>query len=80
MDEASMRQTIEQYDFLIAKGIPVNALQAKSVYQHYKNTPELHIEDLDLFLSIIREKYPELNDVAENMCMGKSFTHAICLL
>ena len=45
MDEASMRQTIEQYDFLIAKGIPVNALQAKSVYQHYKNAPELHIED-----------------------------------
>ena len=37
MDEASMRQTIEQYDFLIAKGIPVNALQAKSVYQHYKS-------------------------------------------
>ena len=43
MDEASMRQTIEQYDFLIAKGIPVNALQAKSVYQHYKNAPELHL-------------------------------------
>jgi len=73
MDEASMRQTIEQYDFLIAKGIPVNALQAKSVYQHYKNAPELHIEDLDLFLSIIREKYPELNDVAEKYVHGKIF-------
>ena len=73
LDETSMRQTIEQYDFLIAKGIPVNALQAQSVYQHYKNAPELHIEDLDLFLSIIREKYPELNDVAEKYVHGKIF-------
>lgn len=73
MDELSMRQTIEQYDFLIAKGIPVLALQAKSVYQHYKNASELHVEDLDLFLSIIREKYPELNDVAEKYVHGKIF-------
>ena len=73
MDENSMRQTIEKYDFLIAKGIPVLALQAKSVYQHYKNASELHVKDLDLFLSIIREKYPELNDVAEKYVHGKIF-------
>lgn len=73
MDENSMRQTIEKYDFLIAKGIPVLALQAKSVYQHYKNASELHVKDLDLFLSIIREKYPELNDMAEKYVHGKIF-------
>lgn len=73
MEEQTMRQCIEKYDFLIAKGIPVNALQSKSVYQHYKNAPELHIEDLDLLLEIIREKYPELTDTAERYVQGKVF-------
>lgn len=73
MDEAFMRRQIEKYDFLIAKGIPVNALQSKSVYQHYQNAAELHIKDLRLLLDIIREKYPELTDTAEAYVQGKIF-------
>lgn len=73
MDEVSMRQTIEQYDFLIAKGISVNALQSRSVYQHYQNAEELHIKDLDLLLDIIREKYPDMVTTAEKYVRGKVF-------
>lgn len=73
MNEETMRQCVENYDFLIAKGIPVNALQSKSVYQHYKNASELHIEDLELLLEIIREKYPHIIDIAETYVQGKKF-------
>lgn len=69
----SMRRCIEQYDFLIAKGIPVNALHAKSVYNHYEKAAELHIKDLEILLVIIREKYPELVDTADTYVQGKVF-------
>lgn len=73
MDELSMRRYIEKYDFLIAKGIPVNALRSKSVYQHYKNAPQLHIEDLELLLDIIKESYPSLFYTAQKYVNGKVF-------
>lgn len=73
MDEQTMRSYIEQYDFLIAEGIPASAFQAKSVYQHYDNAVELHIGDLDILLDIIREKYPEMKSAAEAYVRGKIF-------
>lgn len=73
MDEQTMRSHIEEYDFLIAEGIPSSAFQAKNVYQHYDNAPELHIEDLRSLLEIIREKYPEMKSAAEAYVRGKIF-------
>lgn len=73
MDEYSMHRYIEKYDFLIAKGIPMNALQAKSVYQHYQKASELHIKDLDLMIDILREKYPAIVNTAEDYIRGKIF-------
>jgi lipopolysaccharide biosynthesis glycosyltransferase len=73
MDEATIREYVQQYDFLIAEGIPCRQLHAKNVYDHYDKAPELHVEDLGIFLDIIKEKYPEISDSAEQFLQGKTF-------
>jgi len=73
LNEADMRSQIEKYDFLIAKGVPVRCMNAKSVYDHYQKAPELHIEDLELFSDIITEKYPYLSKTAKEYFEGKVF-------
>lgn len=72
-DEAEMRSFIETYDFLIAKGIKTDVMNAKTVYDHYEKAPELHIKDVTLFLDIIREKYTYLSETAEDFFKGKIF-------
>ena len=73
LNETDMRACIEKYDFLTAEGIDTKHLLAKSVYDHYDKAPELHIEDVKLFLDIIREKYPEMAETAEKFFQGKKF-------
>jgi len=73
LDERQMRDYIGQYDFLIAEGIPVRNLDARSVYEHYKKAPELHIEDAGLLIEIIKEKYPYLAGAAVEYFEGDIF-------
>lgn len=73
MGEKKIRRKAESYDFLIAKGIPVQALHARSVYDHYKKAKELHIQDLELFLKILCRKYPQLASAARSYIGGKVF-------
>ncbi len=73
LNEKDMRSYIENYDFLIAEGIPTQKLLAKSVYDHYEKAPELHIKDVKILLEIIKEKYPEISDTAEAFFKGKTF-------
>lgn len=72
-NENDMRTCIENYDFLIAEGVPTRAMNAESVYDHYEKAPELHIEDVKLFLDIIKEKYPYLSQTATELFEGKIF-------
>ena len=58
-DEATIRNKVTQYDFLIAKGIPVRQLGAGSVREHYENAPELQVKDFDIMMEAVRQKYPE---------------------
>lgn len=73
LDVRSIRRKVERYDCLTAKGIPVQALYADSVYGHYKNAPELHVEDLKLFREIVCRKFPKLRDAADRYLKGKTF-------
>lgn len=73
LDVQNMRQKIEENDFLIAEGISTQVLHAKNVYEHYHNAEELHIEDVDILLSIIRERYPELLETAKSYFEGNKF-------
>ena len=73
LNEKNMQAYIEKYDFLIAKGIDTSSMNAKNVYDHYKKAPELHIEDAELFLKIIDEKYPYLSEIARELFAGHTF-------
>lgn len=73
MDEKKIRQRVENYDFLIAEGIPVRSLWAKTVYEHYKKASGLNSEDLELFLRILVKKYPFLRTAAQDYMNGKVF-------
>ena len=73
LNEKNMQAYIEKYDFLIAKGIDTSFMNAKNVYDHYKKAPELHIEDAELFLKIIDEKYPYLSEIARELFAGHTF-------
>lgn len=73
LNEQDMRARIEGYDFIIAKGIPVRQINAKSVYDHYKKAPQLHLEDMDILLAVICEKYPLLGDTAKEYFEGNVF-------
>ncbi|MDE7311127.1 MAG: DUF4422 domain-containing protein [Eubacterium sp.] len=73
MEAQNIQNKVQSYDFLIAKGIPVQALYAKNVYEHYKQASQLKVKDLDLFLNILAREYPELCAAAEDYCKGKIF-------
>lgn len=69
-DESIVRNKIEKYDFLIAKGIPTEALGAESVREHYRNAPELYEHDFESMMNIVKEKYPEIYPYAEQYAEG----------
>lgn len=72
-NEEEMRADIENYDFIITRGITASTMRAENIYDHYNNAAELHIEDLDLFMDIIEEKYPYLTPYAKKLIYGKVF-------
>lgn len=73
MEEADIRARVEQYDFLIAKAVPVQAMYAKNVYEHYRQAPGLQVEDLELFSKILCEKYPHMRQAAKAYLTGTKF-------
>ncbi|MBR1391658.1 MAG: DUF4422 domain-containing protein [Lachnospiraceae bacterium] len=73
LNEEAIQEYVNQYDFLIAEGIETKKLNAKSVYDHYAQAQELHVQDVDLLLQIIDERYPELSDIAKAYFKGKIF-------
>lgn len=73
MDPQHVRRIIEDYDFIIAEGIPVAALKAANLRQHYKQGKGLHEKDLDLMLEGIGRLYPELYPIAQSYIKGKLF-------
>lgn len=73
LEEEAVRSGVGQYDFLIAKAVPVRAFYAENVYEHYRQADGLHVEDLDLFCKILYEKYPHMQNAAEAYLKGDRF-------
>lgn len=68
-----MRKEITQYDFLVAKGIPASALQAKNLKEHYGTGRGLHESDLEIMLGALSELYPEILPFAKKYLNGTLF-------
>ena len=64
LNESDMRNYIEKYDFLIAKGVEASSMNAKTLYSQYEKASDLHIGDVNILLNILRERF---------------FSHVICL-
>lgn len=64
-DEETMRSCIEKYDFIIAKGIKGEKMQARNMYQQWNLHPELHKRDVSLLLEVIKDLHPSLYGTAE---------------
>lgn len=73
LSEESMRDLIKEYDFII--GAPY---KGKTVYEQYESVPQLHIEDLDKCVEIIKRFYPEYLEATEKYLKEKRF-YPCCL-
>lgn len=73
LNESDMRRMVRHYDFIIAKPVDVTRFKSKSVLDHYRRAEDLYSKDLDLFLDIVKEKYPFLYGTARHFFDGKWF-------
>lgn len=69
-----MQDLVQKYDFIISTPYKTR----HSVYEQYKETPALHIEDLDHCIDIIARISPEYLDAANRYLHGKKF-YPCCL-
>jgi len=70
--EENIKDIIGRYDIIA----PLAEQMYVSVYDHYKKAPFHHIEDLDLVLKIIEQKYPEFKAAAQEYMAGTK--HYFC--
>lgn len=74
LNDENVSSFVEKYDFIIAKGVNTRLLSgSNSVYEHYSDAKALRIEDLDLMLTIIRQKYSFLYNAANEYIYGNIF-------
>lgn len=70
IDSAVMRSKIEKYDILTTRALDLKKVGIKSVYEQYKNGTYLNVKDLDILVSVIKDKYPEFFPYAKNYLEG----------
>jgi lipopolysaccharide biosynthesis glycosyltransferase len=67
LNENSMREIIEDYDVILAE--PIDLTQYSSLMTNYismTRSPDYHnLDDMDIALSILKEKYPEMAKTAD---------------
>lgn len=71
MHDDNVREIVKGFDLITAKGVDTRMLNGSdSVYEHYSDSRALRIEDLDLVMEIIEEKYPDYKDAARRHIKG----------
>lgn len=70
INEAEIYDKVTKYDFLIARGIKIQNLKAKNIREHYDNAPELNVEDFDIMMKVIEQKYPDIYSSAVEYAEG----------
>jgi lipopolysaccharide biosynthesis glycosyltransferase len=72
-DEENIKKTVEPYDFIIANGINVKLLKARTVADHYRKAKDLNYNDFQTMMDIIKENYPFLYEHAKKYADGDVF-------
>ena len=73
LSQQNMERQICSTDMIAAAGIPVSAMQAKNLFDHYGKARGLDVKDLYLMLDVIEEQYPALYETAKKYLKGKVF-------
>lgn len=77
IDELKLNDTIienfvKNYDVISTGDLEIaNLGKGKTVWEDYKNSPHQHIEDMQMVLDIIGEKYPDYMDAAQEYMKSK---------
>lgn len=71
-DEASIRELIEKYDVVLPakKDIRTMPNMGRNMHDQYTAQRTLHEQDLQIMLDVIREKYPDYSEYAEQYEKG----------
>ena len=71
-DTNFIQNFVSQYDLLTMIPVDLKKVNRKSVYDQYKQDGvKLHLKDLDMLLSIIKEKHPAYYDAATSYLHGQ---------
>ncbi|MCR4901945.1 MAG: DUF4422 domain-containing protein [Butyrivibrio sp.] len=68
INEDEMQELINKYDVITTTpaNIKKQYFELKNNYEQYSDVQDMHAEDVDILLEIIREKYPDYYDTAYN--------------
>ena len=73
MDSDTIRQRLSEADLIVGTSQDIEKQKMKNLYDQYGSAPELRLEDLKLAIQILKEKYPDYSDAADNYMDGKVF-------
>ena len=73
LNKEVIHNKIDKYDFIISQPAQLKKVGIKSVYEQYSKIPELHIEDLDCALSIVKRLYPDYTKAIDKYIFGSEF-------
>lgn len=71
-DVNHIRHEVEKYDVIAIAPVDLKRVNIQSVYEQYKTGQKLHIEDIDLMMSIIENKYPAYYSAAKRYMEGQT--------
>lgn len=71
-DVNHIRREVEKYDAIAIVPVDLKRVNIQSVYEQYKTGHKLHIEDIDLMMSIIKDKYPAYYPTAKRYMEGQT--------
>lgn len=75
LDPETMRNLITKFDVLAVRGrnlttVPEAGKLPRNIYEEYGMAPFQHREDLDIAISILKQKYPEFTSAADTYLAG----------
>ncbi|MBY6186841.1 DUF4422 domain-containing protein [Marinobacter hydrocarbonoclasticus] len=65
IEQGNIEALLEQYDLILPKAWDVRNAGSASNYEHYQKSNHLNIEDYDLAMELLAERYPEYVPYAE---------------
>lgn len=72
-DEQAITAMVSKGDFFVGKQTNLKKVKQKNLYTQYRDTPDLHIEDLKCAISVLKELYPDFAESADEYMNGHIF-------